>query len=208
MPVLPPACKPCCSLLPQGPHSCLTTPHPASRKPTWSNAEASDDANHAGDSNVAHPGQGGLRGDMGLGDATEVVALSFAPSIPKAGLHVCRMALGDDGHAGHMGEMQTSNWQFGAKLVGVSLSKAQHLMVLRCSQSSMKISQEQAAEKSITLQTLHHSWHFTLPPSGKGISAEKLPEVAGFFSSGFGFSLFLFFVLNFPSLLPLKGKLC
>lgn len=29
-------------------------------------------------------------------------------------------------------------------------------MVLRCSQSSMKIPREQAAEKSITLQTLHH----------------------------------------------------
>lgn len=92
VPVLPPACKSCCSPLPQDPHPCLTTPHPASRRPTWSHAEASDDANHTGDSDVAHPGQGGLRGDMGLGDATEVVALSFAPSIPKTGLHVCPSA--------------------------------------------------------------------------------------------------------------------
>lgn len=42
------------------------SPLPSSR-PTWSHAEASDDADHAGHADVAHPGQGGLRGDTGLG---------------------------------------------------------------------------------------------------------------------------------------------
>lgn len=52
-------------------------------RPTWSHAEASDDADHAGHADVAHPGQGGLQGDTGL----ETLALSCTPSTPGTRLH-------------------------------------------------------------------------------------------------------------------------
>ena len=65
------------------------TPTPTRPRPTWSHAEASDDADHTGDTDVARPGQGGLRGDAGLRDTAGVVAPSFVPSVPRMGLRAC-----------------------------------------------------------------------------------------------------------------------
>lgn len=95
--------------------------------------------------------------------------------------------------------MQTSNGWFVAKLVRVSLGKAQTLVMLRCFQSCRSIPWEQAAEER-PWRPLQLPWHFTATCLGTTISVEKLPEAAGFFSHGFGFSFLLFFALNFPPL--------
>lgn len=105
------------------------------------------------------------------------LVLSFAPSIPGTRLHACPWLLGT-----------VATQDTLAKLVRVSLSQAQQLMMLQYSQSNGSILWKQTAGEGPSTCTGISQ----LPP----FSAKKLPEAAGFFSYGFVFSFFLVFLVH------------
>lgn len=195
-----------------GPVSCLQTPGvswsphshpiaPQSPRPTWSHAEASDDADHAGDADVAHPGQGGLRGDTGLGMLLGLV-LSFTPALlghslvwwwllgtvaTRDTLVTCRQAGVVRGKAGE-GQPQPS--------------PAAHDIAASPEPWSI-LRKQTAGEGPSTCPGTSQ-----LPPWEQLFLKKKLQEAAGFFSYGFVFSFFVvvFLRAQLTFSLTLKGK--